>query len=247
VCARHVEDGLFSEEEIDRLLSIVEKALALRDPVSAGAGSGGPSIFDLNTGFIRDSHGLDNIFLAKHSSLFTTDDFAAYGAIIRRLKENVQRRLGVKTLYFTAPTFVTRLDGRNASWEPRAIHDEYWHLHVDQNSTEHYQYSGLLYLSTYKQDFEGGLFRFYARNEVTVEQIVEPRRGRALFFTSGPESPHGVERLESGKRFVLSFWFTCDKRREFQIFLDGQAHLQFGQEYVANKLKQQQSQQKTDL
>ena len=36
------------------------------------------------------------------------------------------------------------------------IHDEYWHTHADMNNTAHYQYSGLLYLSTYKEDFGGG-------------------------------------------------------------------------------------------
>jgi hypothetical protein len=36
-------------------------------------------------------------------------------------------------------------------------HDEYWHPHVDRNNTPHYHYSGLLYMSTYKEDFEGGI------------------------------------------------------------------------------------------
>lgn len=39
------------------------------------------------------------------------------------------------------------------------IHDEYWHTHADMNNTAHYQYSGLLYLSTYLRDFTGGMFR----------------------------------------------------------------------------------------
>ena len=30
--------------------------------------------------------------------------------------------------------------------------------------------------------------------------------------------------LLAGNRFVLAFWFTCDPSREFQIFLDGNAH-----------------------
>jgi hypothetical protein len=37
------------------------------------------------------------------------------------------------------------------------IHDEYWHLHVDMNNTAHYHFSGLLYMSTYGKDFQGGL------------------------------------------------------------------------------------------
>ena len=36
------------------------------------------------------------------------------------------------------------------------LHDEYWHTHADMNNTAHYQYSGLMYLSTYGEDFTGG-------------------------------------------------------------------------------------------
>ena len=36
------------------------------------------------------------------------------------------------------------------------IHDEYWHVHADMNNTHHYHYSGLMYLSTYGDDFTGG-------------------------------------------------------------------------------------------
>lgn len=245
-CRRKIVDGLFSDDEINRLLSISERAFALRDAEP----SGGPSIFDLNTGFIRDSKGLDNVFFSRNLDLFSEEDFRIYGQIIHKLKSKVQEYLQVPkkridmdartALYFTAPTFVTRLDGRNDSWEPAEIHDEYWHLHVDKNSTSHYDYSGLLYLSTQDVDFTGGRLRFFARDEVTVEEVVEPRRGRALFFTSGPENPHGVDRVLTGTRFVLSFWFTCDPRREFQIFLDGKAHKTFGQQYVA-KFQQQHS------
>ena len=80
-------------------------------------------------------------------------------------------------IYFTAPTFITRLDG-NTPWEPQRksiieyhlecyclfqyylieIHDEYWHKHADHNNTEHYHFSGLLYMSEYERDFEGGLW-----------------------------------------------------------------------------------------
>eukprot|EP01034_Spumella_vulgaris_P029284 gene29284-36307_t len=99
------------------------------------------------------------------------------------------------------------------------IHDEYWHPHADMNNTAHYHYSGLLYMSTYGEDFEGGRFKFLSNhsplpdyevlsgqvqgdftsveaNEI-VELIVEPRAGRAVIFTAGPENTHRVEQDES--------------------------------------------------
>ena len=56
---------------------------------------------------------------------------------------------------------------------------------------------------------------------------VEPKHGRTAFFSSGPENPHRVERVTHGERFVLAFWFTCDPKREFEIYLDGSKHIRF--------------------
>ena len=43
-CARHVEDGLFEESEIDLLHKIVNKGMKTRPAL------GGPTILDINTG-----------------------------------------------------------------------------------------------------------------------------------------------------------------------------------------------------
>jgi hypothetical protein len=68
---------------------------------------------------------------------------------------------------------------------------------------------------------------FLSSNSERPSVIVEPKRGRVAIFSSGPENPHKVDRVESGQRFVLSFWFSCDPKKEFQIFLDGKAHVAF--------------------
>lgn len=228
-CSRHLIDSLFEDTDIDALLAIVEKGLALSPATQT---SGGPSIFDLNTGFVRTPAGMENIFARKHENVFSPKEFEQYGKIIKKLKGILQERLDT-TMLFTSPSFVTRLS-HAPEWQPAAMHDEYWHMHVDQNSTAHYTYSGLLYLSTYGVEFTGGRLFFYGKDEVTVEQIVEPRRGRVAIFTSGPENPHNVEKLTSGNRYTLSFWFTCDAKREFEIFLDGNAHQTFGKKFVEN-------------
>lgn len=83
-------------------------------------------------------------------------------------------------------------------------------------NTPHYHYSGLLYLSTYQTDFTGGRFHFVrpkddeeekeAYEGFVSEQVIEPRKGRVVIFTSGKENKHYVERVKFGQRFVLSFW-----------------------------------------
>lgn len=233
-CDRIVLDGVFSHDDVAKLKEIAVKGMATR------TSKGGPTILDLNTGYIRDSAGLINLFV-NHNSLFSAEDFAAYGSIILRLKALVQSSFGADELFFTAPTFITRIDGR-ADWQPQGIHDEYWHTHADTASTPHYHYSGLLYLSTYNEDFAGGRLHLLKDDRNTTSQLVEPKAGRVAMFTSGWETPHFFERVTRGQRMVLSFWFTCDVKKEFQIFLDGQAHIAFGR-----KVKQQLEKRKVEL
>ena len=119
---------------------------------------GGPTILDINTGYIRDTDGLINLFVGN-TAVFSDEDFAHYGRIITTLKAAVADTFNLQELYFTAPTFITRLDG-NPAWEAKQMHDEYWHPHADHNNTAHYHYSGLLYMSNYNEDFTGGKFKF---------------------------------------------------------------------------------------
>ena len=220
-CSRVIKDGVFSHEEVSALKSIAMKGYNTRESF------GGPTILDINTGYIRDSNGLENLFAREgEDAIFTDEDFSVYGTIIARLRQEVMDAFSATELYFTAPTFITRLDGRK-SWDPQEIHDEYWHPHVDRNNTAHYHYSGLLYLSDYQTDFKGGRIIFYNGNDNTIEQVVEPTPGRTIIFSSGHENPHKVERVTKGERLVLAFWFTCDKSRQFEIFLDGKSHNKF--------------------
>ncbi|CAN0027075.1 unnamed protein product [Choristocarpus tenellus] len=76
-------------------------------------------------------------------------------------------------------------------------------------------------------DFEGGSFAFRQTDEDYPEMVIEPAPGLLLMFTAGMENPHQVQRVTSGTRYVLSFWFTCDVRREFSAFLDGKVHTHF--------------------
>jgi hypothetical protein len=109
-------------------------------------------------------------------------------------------------------------------------------------------FSGLLYLSTSGEDFEGGELHFFDSSHSSLDcspmehpsepgpclvtgppsLVVEPRAGRVIVFGSGRENPHKVTRVTGGTRYVLSFWFTCDSRREMHSFLDGKMHVRFG-------------------
>ena len=100
--------------------------------------------------------------------------------------------------------------------------------HYQNDSLIEFHIAGLLYLSTYEVDFTGGRLRFLEDEfSDNVTEEVEPKTGRVVLFTSGKENFHYVERVTSGERFVLAFWFTCDPSRQFEIFLDGKKHQEF--------------------
>ena len=207
---------------VDSLRGIAEKGMA-----DDSATIGGPTIFDANSGYVMALGAkLRNIY-AENKKPLTADDFELYRFVIRRLKNRVEEAFGL-SLYFTAPTFISRLSGLNASWAPNSEHDEYWHPHVDRDNTPHYEYSGLLYLSDFGSDFHGGTFDFFKTDkDNTTALTIEPRRGRLLLFASTHENRHRVTKVRGGIRYALSFWFTCDPAFEFTDFLDGNAHLRF--------------------
>lgn len=113
-CARVVLDGLFDGVDVAALKELAQRGMAARPSI------GGPTILDLNTGYLRDTNGLVNLFQDQSSDIFKKKDFELYERMIQKLKRHVESTFGTEDIYFTAPTFVTRLDGR-ASWSPKGI------------------------------------------------------------------------------------------------------------------------------
>ncbi|XP_018881941.1 2-oxoglutarate and iron-dependent oxygenase domain-containing protein 3 isoform X2 [Gorilla gorilla gorilla] len=91
--------------------------------------------------------------------------------------------------------------------EARTAHDEYWHAHVDKVTYGSFDYTSLLYLSNYLEDFGGGRFVFM---EEGANKTVEPRAGRVSFFTSGSENLHRVEKVHWGTRYAITIAFSCN-------------------------------------
>lgn len=116
-CARIVVDDLFESGDVVALKALAEKGMSVRPAL------GGPTILDLNTGYLRDTDGLVNLFNDdRYSGLINQADFELYRRIIGKLKSHVESSFGMEEDYisFTAPTFITRLDGR-ASWNPKGL------------------------------------------------------------------------------------------------------------------------------
>ncbi len=97
---------------------------------------------------------------------------------------------------------------------------------VDPHQHDHFD-------TTFAQDLTPSL----QQHSSSLQLTVEPRKGRMAIFSSGMENTHLVEQVHGGERFVLSFWFTCNQAREFQIFLDCQAHVTFSKRFKESMLK----------
>ena len=127
-CGRYIADDIFTLDDVIILRNIANKGINTRNETI-----GGPTIVDINTGYIRDTNGLSNLFTGK-DKIYSDEDFDNYGRIIKKLKSLIEDFFKIRDVYFTAPTFITQIKG-SEDWSPTEIHDEYWHLHVDNNNT----------------------------------------------------------------------------------------------------------------
>lgn len=64
------------------------------------------------------------------------------------------------------------------------------------------KYSGLLYLSEYKKDFDGGILKFPKQN-----LSIEPKPGLFVFFEGNADHPHEVTEIINGERHAVIMFF----------------------------------------
>lgn len=200
-CGRYVSDKIVTTNEADVLLKIAKRGFAL------GGSDGGASILDLHSGALSSGERFINIHsLDESKSIFKPADLAVYKIVKAKIQHAISEtfQVGTNKLYLTHPTFFSRL----TNLDPKTVHDEYWHVHVDKDVYESFHYTSLLYLSDYGREFQGGrlIFLENPKNNVTLE----PRHGRVAMFTSGSENTHYVERVTSGTRYAITVSFTCD-------------------------------------
>ncbi|XP_027519886.1 2-oxoglutarate and iron-dependent oxygenase domain-containing protein 3 isoform X2 [Corapipo altera] len=169
-CGRGVSDAIITREEAERIRRIAERGLSL------GGSDGGASILDLHSGALSLGKHFVNLyryFGDKIHDIFTEEDFALYRDVRQRIQQRIAQVFGISSssMYLTKPTFFSRMN----STEAKTTHDEYWHPHVDKVTYGSFDYTSLLYLSDYTQDFGGGRFVFL---DADSNKTVEPRAAR---------------------------------------------------------------------
>ncbi|XP_067164611.1 2-oxoglutarate and iron-dependent oxygenase domain-containing protein 3 isoform X2 [Apteryx mantelli] len=201
-CGRGVTDSVITREEAERIRRIAERGLSL------GGSDGGASILDLHSGALSLGKHFVNLyryFGDKIQDIFTEEDFALYRDVRQRIQQRIALAFGISSslLYLTKPTFFSRINNTEA----KTTHDEYWHPHIDKVTYGSFDYTSLLYLSDYSEDFGGGRFVFM---DAGSNKTIEPRAGRVSFFTSGSENLHRVEKVRWGTRYAITISFTCN-------------------------------------
>lgn len=148
---------------------------------------------------------------------------SCHGEVLSRLmiyktRLQIMEYYGEEELYESG-SVITRIScASNTHTVPTDEPIHYACLHVDKANIGSYDYSALIYLSDYGLDFQGGKFAFC---EDEVAKLVEPRKGRLIAFTSGPENLHQVRPVTQGKRYVLAMWFTKDKSLGLEVSAAG--------------------------
>jgi hypothetical protein len=192
-CRRMIRDSMASPDECDKIMHSSEKAMI--DMFHQGGA----------TSLVPDKSSE-----ARFGSV-TMESIVSLQVKIRAQLE-VDFGLGKDSL-FDSGMLLTRLSSDYADDKWEVNHDHvYWNAHVDKANIASYDYSALLYLNG---NFEGGHFSFV---DSDVDRWVQPKCGRLLAFSSGFENLHRVEKVLSGKRFVLAMWFTCSEKHGYQKY-----------------------------
>uniref|UniRef100_A0A493T2Y2 2-oxoglutarate and iron dependent oxygenase domain containing 3 n=1 Tax=Anas platyrhynchos platyrhynchos TaxID=8840 RepID=A0A493T2Y2_ANAPP len=187
-CGRGVTDAVITREEAERIRSSEEAV-------------------KLNEGGCRRIEKGASLF---KWGLYAVSTFSVLCCVLcsdvrRRIQEKIAQTFGISSsaMYLTKPTFFSRIN----STEAKTTHDEYWHPHIDKVTYGSFDYTSLLYLSDYAEDFGGGRFVFMDEGS---NKTIEPRTGRVSFFTSGSENLHRVEKVRWGTRYAVTISFTCN-------------------------------------
>ncbi|GLV40807.1 hypothetical protein CBL_13690 [Carabus blaptoides fortunei] len=203
-CGRYMSDKLVTNSEAEGLLRLARNGIAL------GGSDGGASILDLHSGALSHGRNFVNIYsLDNLNRIISAADMTVYKVVKTKIQHAIAHNFGldVDSLYLTHPTFFSQL----TNLEPKTVHDEYWHPHVDKETYQSFHYTSLLYLSDYEQDFTGGRLIWIDSPKVNI--TLEPRKGRVAMFSSGEENVHFVERVKSGTRYAITVSFTCDSKK----------------------------------
>eukprot|EP00058_Branchiostoma_floridae_P026525 XP_002612016.1 hypothetical protein BRAFLDRAFT_86987 [Branchiostoma floridae] len=214
---RILVDGLATQEDCDMLLDLAQ-ASALINTSTLFWGRFVDSPTNRNTPLKQTAK-------LVQKGVITVESADRFLTLTEKARQFVHRyfRLGPE-LYVQFTHLVCRTAEPYSSDQridlSHTVHSDNCKLNYDDWTCEPYEphlgplharhYSSVIFLN---DGFKGGKFFFSNRN-LTAEATVQPKCGRVVAFSSGPENPHGVQAVVEGRRCVIAVWFTLDKTHD---------------------------------
>ena len=212
-CGRVIFENFASPEEVSLLRSLADSGMNI-----GPGGDGPPTILDLQSGAVSYKSQFIDVYRAMETrgKRFNFKQVETFRRVKDRIKQKISDTFGASSLSLslTSPMFFSRISGEK---EAITMNDQYWHDHIDELQYGSFDFTGLLYLNSYEEEYEGGTFSFNDGRE--REMVIKPRAGLLSLFTSGHENIHRVNKVLSGTRYALTIAFTCDPSKGVGDFL----------------------------
>jgi len=202
-----VYESFISDEESDRIVEFLDPIAALTPRPNSYTALGWPNSAEAakvgETTAIADYTGNEKID--------ATIDLI--GNTFHRIKEDMER-------YFNSEMglvqgFYQRLDAGGFM----ELHSDTTDLDgsplSEDGTPEENEWSAVLYLGNYNEDFTGGEIEF-PKQEFTLE----PTKGMLVYFRGDQNHPHKVSEVLSGKRRTIVFFYGPRGRNSERIFYD---------------------------
>ena len=120
-CRRILLSNFISRNQIEDLKKIADKGIDVVSSPGSVFHSVGPTIVDINSGYVRGPRATEPINMYEvvgkkggidaAMELFTEEEISLYNSTLQSVRMLIEEKFGVSDVYFTGPTFITRIIG----------------------------------------------------------------------------------------------------------------------------------------
>jgi len=113
--------NFISRNQIEDLKKIADKGIDVVSSPGSVFHSVGPTIVDINSGYVRGPRATEPINMYEvvgkkggidaAMELFTEEEISLYNSTLQSVRMLIEEKFGVSDVYFTGPTFITRIIG----------------------------------------------------------------------------------------------------------------------------------------
>lgn len=194
-CERIVMDNLLMEDEVDTLLSIAKKAFSFSNKMT------GRTVFNFQSGMVQQDSGFVNITdLPDGRKVLTAKDREVIRKINQKLLTTLSKEYEIpsRLLRLSEPSYFSRI----TPWPTMNLDKADGLLsYMDSNGhPQSWHYAAIVHLGTHGEDFSGGRLVLI---ESQLYRLVEAKKGRVIFFKSGPDTRQYFEKLLQGEHYTF--------------------------------------------